>query len=207
MSKIRSVRKPPLPTSPMRLRTRRVLPSTTNTVQTPPGSLTKTQLPNRTWEVEEKELRPEYHAISSELRALAKMVQDEFGSSNVRFGGKNLGTNSGPLFERGRFYDEYSARRNERLKRKKGEMEDEKNDYHLGVKVGSVKKRDSKTCGVRKSIVSTPATTNRSEQPRYLLRSMTSSGKENKKPPLPLSYEKIVAGSSRKVVTRRVRKS
>ncbi|XP_057468967.1 uncharacterized protein LOC130758153 [Actinidia eriantha] len=207
MSKMRSDRKPPLPRSPTRLPPRRVLRSTTNAAQTPPGSLTKTQLPNRTRDTEESELRPEYRTISCELRALAKMVEDEFGnagSGTVGFGNTS-GVVSSPLFERGRFYDEYSARRNERLKRKKGETEDEKTAYDLGVKFESAKRRDSKRVdGLRKFVSSTPVMEDRRENPRYLLRSMT---KENKKPPLPVTFEKSVAGSDRKPAVRRIRKS
>ncbi|GFZ10523.1 hypothetical protein Acr_21g0011220 [Actinidia rufa] len=208
MSKMRSDRKPPLPRSPTRLPPRRVLRSTTNAAQTPPGSLTKTQLTNRTRDTKESELRPEYRTISCELRALAKMVEDEFGnasSGNVGFGNTS-GVVLSPLFERGRFYDEYSARRNERLKRKKGETEDEKKTaYDLGVKVESAKRRDSKIVdGLRKFVSSTPVMEDRRENPRYLLRSMT---KENKKPPMPVTFEKSVTGSDRKTAVRRIRKS
>ncbi|GFZ10517.1 hypothetical protein Acr_21g0011160 [Actinidia rufa] len=113
------------------------------------------------------------------------MVEDEFGnasSGNVGFGNTS-GVVLSPLFERGRFYDEYSARRNERLKRKKGETEDEEEDC---VRFG---------CEVMED---------RRENPRYLLRSMT---KENKKPPLPVTFEKSVTGSDRKTAVRRIRKS
>ncbi|PSS31198.1 Capsid polyprotein [Actinidia chinensis var. chinensis] len=208
MSKMRSDLKPPLPRSPTRLPPRRVLRSNSNNTQTPPGSLTKTQLPNRPQDTEESELRPEYRTISCELRALAKMVEDEFGnadSGNVGFG-ITSGVVSNPMFERGRFYDEYSARRNERLKRKKGETGNEKKSlYDLGVKVESAKRRDSKRIdGLRKSVYSTPVMADQRENPRYLLRSMT---KENKKPPLPVTFVKSVAHSDRKTAVRRVRKS
>ncbi|XP_058220558.1 uncharacterized protein LOC131330841 [Rhododendron vialii] len=206
MSIMRTDRKPPLARSPMRLRPRRILRSTPTNVQlTPPGSLTKTQLPNRP---SESELRPEYHTISYELRALAKMVENEFGDpdlGNAAFGSKSRGISmSSPLFERGRFYEEYSARRNERLKRKKGDTGDDerkKNAYGLGVKVEWAKKRDSKRLeGLRKSVFSTPViTADWKENPRYLLRSMT---KENKKPPLP----PVGGGGERKTAARRVRK-
>uniref|UniRef100_A0A5B7B9D7 Uncharacterized protein n=1 Tax=Davidia involucrata TaxID=16924 RepID=A0A5B7B9D7_DAVIN len=210
MSKMRSDRKPPLPRSPVRLRPRRVLRSTESTVQTPPGSLTKTQLSNSALDIEESELRPEYRTISCELRALAKMVHDGFGNSdsgNVGFA-TTLNAISSPLFERGRFYDEYSARRNERLKRKKGEVGDErKSVYALGVKVGSAKRRDSKKLeGLSKSIPSTPMT-DRRENPRYSLRS--SSSKENKKPPLAVNYANSVGGGGggRKMAARMVTKN
>lgn len=177
------------------------------------GSLTKTQLPNRP---SESELRPEYHTISYELRALAKMVQNEFGDpdlGNAAFGSKSsrVSMSRSPLFERGRFYDEYSARRNERLKRKNGDTGDDerkKSAYGLGVKMESAKKRDSKRLeGLRKSVFSTPVMmADRKENPRYMLRSMT---KENKKPPLPpVNLEKSLGGGGgeRKTAARRVRK-
>nr|GMD03346.1 Capsid polyprotein [Ipomoea batatas] len=72
----------PLPRSPIRLRSRRALRSTTNTLQTPPGSLTKSKLPNPRSDVEEWEMRLEYHTISCELRALAKMVEQEIGNGD-----------------------------------------------------------------------------------------------------------------------------
>lgn len=213
MSIMRTDRKPPLARSPMRLRPRRILRPTAATVQTPAGSLTKTQMANRPWgNNQESELRPEYHTISFELRALAKMVENEFGDpemGNAAFGSKSSGISmSSPLFERGRFYDEYSARRNERLKRKNGEIGDDerkKTAYGLGVKVESAKKRDSKRLeGLRKSVFSTPVTADQRENPRYLLRSMT---KENKKPPLPpMNFEKSVGVGVRKTAARRVRK-
>ncbi|CAL5418569.1 unnamed protein product [Camellia sinensis] len=208
MSMMRSDRKPPLPRSPLRLHPRRVLRSTENTIQTPLGSLRKTQLLNRSLYTNESEIRPEYNSISVELQALTKMVQDEFenpGSINVGFG-NSISATSSSVFERGRFYEEYSARRNERLKRKKGETGDEKKKktvYDLGVKVESAKKRDVK--GLRKSVLSTPmATMDRRENQRYFLRS---SIKENKKPPLPVNSQKSELGGDRKIVARRVLKS
>nr|GLL29163.1 uncharacterized protein LOC109165633 [Ipomoea trifida] len=193
--------KPPLPRSPIRLRSRRALRSTTNTLQTPPGSLTKSKLPNPRSDVEEWEMRLEYHTISCELRALAKMVQQEIGNGD---GGDPIPGNGeyslnprSPLFERGRLYEEYSARRNERLKRKKGgETEEEKKAvYGLGVRVESAKKR-----GV--SVTPMMAQRGEGEKPRYMLRSMATS-KENKKPPphLPMSVEKSVGGGEKKKTT------
>lgn len=164
--------------------------------------------------MEESDLRPEYHLISCELRALAKMVHDEFGngdSTNAGVG-KSLSTNSSPLFERGRFYEEYSARRNERLKRKKGGSEtgDEgkTTPYNLGVRatVESSKRRDSRKLESLRKSVSAAYSVERSENPRYLLRSMS---KENKKPPLPFAvnnYEKSVLASERKIGARKGRK-
>ncbi|KAI3465441.1 hypothetical protein Pfo_022104 [Paulownia fortunei] len=218
---LRSNGKPPLARSPIRLRPRRkaLQPTASNTIHTPPGSLAKSQLPNRSWDVEESELRPEYHTISCELRALAKMVHQEIGAGDdtTLNGGAFGGAPRSPLFERGRFYDEYSARRNERLKRKKGEMEgyEKKPAYDLGVRVESAKKREAskfdsrrKTAAVAVAAAATPVAERRDARtPRYSLRSSTS--KENKKPPLPLpimNVERSVGVTERKVGGRRIRK-
>ncbi|XVE98637.1 hypothetical protein REPUB_Repub03eG0123800 [Reevesia pubescens] len=62
--------------------------------------------------------------------------------TNAGFGETSLSIKSNPQFKKGRFYDEYSAKRNDRLKRKKGETETEpKIRHHLGV---IVERRDSK---------------------------------------------------------------
>ncbi|KAK2392732.1 hypothetical protein QL285_066062 [Trifolium repens] len=176
----------PIPKSPMRLRTRTVLDSAS--LQTPPGSLTKSQKL-----VQSPELRPEYRTIACEFRALARMVNEEFGKPDPEIGITNsCNPKSGVLFERGRFYDEYSARRNERLKRKQGAMVNDVNTTSikqpkvphraLGVTVESGKKSTTarKLGSLRKS-VSAAYSAEVSETPRYMLRSMT---KENKKPPL-----------------------
>ncbi|KAG8377288.1 hypothetical protein BUALT_Bualt08G0013700 [Buddleja alternifolia] len=213
---LRSNGKPPLARSPIRLRSRRkpLQPTLNSTTHTPPGSLTKSQLPNRNWEVEKSELRPEYHTISCELRALAKIVNQEIGGKDGnKFDEVAIGGQRSPLFERGRFYDEYSARRNERLKRKKGETEgyEKKHVYDLGVRVESAKKRDpGKFDSRRKTVVAaaTPVAERREGRtPRYLLRS--GAVKENKKPPLPMmmNVEKSVGVSERKVGVRRIRKT
>ncbi|KAJ6417279.1 hypothetical protein OIU84_003067 [Salix udensis] len=123
MSRMRTDRKPPLANSPCSLICpRRVLRSESIPLQNPPGSLTKFQKPNRKWDTEDSTPRPEYHSISCELHALAKMVRDEFGNGEPTTGGigKSLSANSSSLFERGKFY-EYSARRNDRLKRNESE--------------------------------------------------------------------------------------
>ncbi|CAK7346034.1 unnamed protein product [Dovyalis caffra] len=207
MSRLKIDRKPPLPKSPIRLRPRRVLRSESNITQTPPGSLTKSQKPNRKWDVEESDLRPEYQSISCELRALARMVRNEIGNGESTNGGigKSLSANSSPLFARGRFYEEYSARRNEKLKRKKGDTGDDvKTPYNLGVTVESSKRRDTKKLESLRKSVSAAYSVERNENPRYMLRSMS---KENKKPPLPVySHEKFVPASERKVTSRKVRK-
>lgn len=173
------------------------------------GSLTKPERPIRSRDNEESELRPEYLSISCDLRALAKMVRDEFGcgESDGAEISKSFSANSSPLFERGRFYEEYSARRNERLRRKNETGDGRKSTYNLGVTVESAKRSSNtkKLENLRKS-VSAAYTAERSEAPtpRYMLRSMK---KENKKPPLPVTSGKsTVLGTEAKVRARRVRR-
>ncbi|KAM2020461.1 hypothetical protein ACFX16_042595 [Malus domestica] len=244
MSRLKPDRKPPLAKSPIRLRPRRVLGSNSNVMQTPSGrseirfqqqadpiltggSLRRSEKARRTsgtWEMEEADLRPEYQSISWELRALAKMVGDELGKENcdaadmdsdmkMNCGGGNSLVSS-PLFERGRFYEQYSARRNERLNRKNKIKEAQTNSFSsttasvskfksynnkLGVTVESAKRSSFTSTtssssrklqsSLRKSVVSalveTPIPTLiPTPTPRYMLRSMTN--KENMKlPPLP----------------------
>lgn len=170
--------------------------------------MTKSQLPKRSWDVEELEARPEYNTISCEVRALAKMVRQEFGTSDdkmdVEFDDGVLSNNRIPLFERGRFYEEYAAKRNERLKKKKGEIEGHKKKLmnNLGVRIESAKKFDSRR---KMAVAATPMMVQReSATPRYLLRS--SARKENKKPPLPMNFESSAGYTERKVGGRRIRK-
>ncbi|KAF8038352.1 hypothetical protein BT93_B1015 [Corymbia citriodora subsp. variegata] len=214
MSKMKLDRKPPLARSPARLRPRRVLRSSTTamkSLQTPPGSLTKSQKLSRAWDIDESELRPEYRSISCELRALTEMVRDELSNADPAgsFFAGNSGANTVSVFERGRFYDVYSARRNERLKRKKGGEpgEEKKSVYDLGVTVEPSKRRGEgkKLESLRKSVCAAYSA-ERSEAtpaPRYLLRSST---KENKKPPLAMNYEKSAIGG-RGIGARRAKKN
>ncbi|XP_074263846.1 uncharacterized protein LOC141611686 [Silene latifolia] len=184
-------RKPPLARSPMRLRNRRVLqPSNIITpLRTPSATLTKPQM-------KESEMRPENQAMSFELMALSKMVQDELGTMNAKNYSSSTGTsNIGPAFERGRFYDEYVARRNERLRRKliENEVDEPKTAYNLGVKVESSMKKDfkKKTESVRKPVGS--AYVDRIQHSRYSLRSTV-----KKPPPLPVPMD-----IEEKITTRR----
>lgn len=183
----------PLPAkSPIRLRPRWALHSNNaSSLQTPPVFARKVQSVNGFEDIEEPGLpaRAEYHTISTQLQALAEMVKDEFGyPKNFKFG-NTLGGNSSPMFVRGRFYDEYSARRNERLKRKKGEIGDEpKTAYSLGVKLESVKRKDMKKFGSLRKSVPANFSVNQNEKTRYSLRS----SKENKIPSLPLNFENSV---------------
>ncbi|XP_027356998.1 uncharacterized protein LOC113866315 [Abrus precatorius] len=202
-STMKSICKPPLPRSPMRLRPRHSFHSSnTTSLQTPPGSLTKSQKPIRS-----PDMRPEYRTISWELRALAKMVRDEFGNADSEdlAGANSCGVNPSALFERGRFYEEYSARRNERLKRKKGvTVGDEskgKSVHALGVTMESGKKGSSRKLGSLRKSVSAAYSAEVSETPRYMLRSRT---KENNKPPLATKFEKSIMAGEKKVGARRV---
>ncbi|CAM8973136.1 unnamed protein product [Rhodiola kirilowii] len=218
MSTMKFNRKPPLAKSPVRTRPRRALRSTTSmSVQTPPGSLTKSAAPLRRWDVEEMDLRPEFRSISCELRALARMATSNIESEDKKagLGLSPVAANKSPLFERGRFYDIYSARRNDRLKRKLGmEMEDESfkkcnSDYDLGVTIGPTKRRDSKRLeSGRKSIAVDFLVDRTSQHSRYSLRS---SAKENKKPPLSVSASfdnsygvGVDAGGKKTLTSRRV---
>ncbi|XP_039049643.1 uncharacterized protein LOC120190657 isoform X2 [Hibiscus syriacus] len=163
-----------------------------SSVQTQPPCRPR-QKPVRAWSSEESEIRPEYLSISSELRALARMVKCEIGNGgaeNTGFSETSLGANSTTLFERGRFYEEYSARRNERLKRRRGETGTEsKSGKHLGlgVAIESSKRIQSKKLESLRKSVSAAYSVERNEiqTPRYSLRSMSKTKDDNnKKPPL-----------------------
>lgn len=135
--------------------------------------------------------------MSCEFRALAKMVEVEFGNdgSATPFTAA-VNANSSPLFERGKMYDVYSARRNERLKRKKGEAEEERTVHDSGVSAVEFGKRRNvkKVESVRKSV---PA--NFSVCRREGLRSSVRISKENKKPLLSANVERpAVAGENKK---------
>ncbi|KAG5376582.1 hypothetical protein IGI04_041178 [Brassica rapa subsp. trilocularis] len=151
--------KPPLPKSPIRLRSRQVLlsnSSSSSTLKTPPG-VTK---PGR---------RLSHGDAEAKLPVESEDVKTRAEASNLQ----NLAADSAPvLFERGRFYEEYSARRNERLKRKSGGEE----SVVKGVEPTTTKRRGTTVESM----------------------SMT---KENKKPPLPLPIDVVVTSSKKKSVT------
>ncbi|KAI9127232.1 hypothetical protein K1719_001791 [Acacia pycnantha] len=113
------------------------------------------------------------------------MVQVELGktnSENIAFA-NSFGVDSGILFERGRFYGKASA-------------------YNLGVAVESAKKSSSKKLESLRKSVSVTCRVERSEAPRYMLRSMT---KGNKKlPSLPSIFEKSATGVDKKIGASRV---
>lgn len=166
--------------------------------------MTKSEKPIRSWDLENSALRPEYRSISCELRALAGTVHSEIGKQQQVSNDSASGSaNPSPFFERGRLYELYSARRNERLKRKKCEATtvEEKTPYRLGVTVESSKKRDSRKLGSLKKSVSAAYSVEGSQSHRYMLRSRT---KENKKPPLAAAAAAANTVTSSKSVARRV---
>lgn len=132
---------------------------------------------------------------------MAKMVEKEFAQEEVKSRASSLehmAANSevAPmLFERGRFYDEYSARRNERLRRKKGGDDSvvKGTPYNLGVEPMTIKRRGA----VKKKTTMVETTA-----PRYSLRSMK---KENKKPQIPLNVD-VSAMKTVTATTRRGRR-
>lgn len=170
----------------------------------------KSQKPVRSPE----QLRPEYRTIATEFRALARMVNNQFGKPDpeeeeIAFT-NSCNPKSGVLFERGRLYDEYSARRNERLKRKlQGVPVNEVNTTSikppkapshraLGVNVESGKKNTTaKKLGSLRKSVSAAYSAEVCETPRYMLRSRT---KEiSKKPPLASRMDKSAAVGEKKI--------
>ncbi|XP_010442158.1 PREDICTED: uncharacterized protein LOC104725230 [Camelina sativa] len=193
MSRMRSLLKPPLPKSPIRLRSRQVFLH--SSLQTPGSQKQGRRL-------SDVDLKPkpqiEYSSISKEIHALAKMVKDEFVEAEEerkKPNLKSLAANSVPVFERGRFYEEYSAKRNERLRRKKKGEEAvvEGTPYHLGVNHEPMTNKRRGTSAKKKNVVVSMGET--SATPRYSLRSMT---KENRKPPLPVN---VAVSAIKSVVT------
>ncbi|KAJ0243855.1 hypothetical protein HA466_0198470 [Hirschfeldia incana] len=172
--------KPPLPKSPIRLRSGQVIlsNSSSSTLQTPPG-MTNPERRLSHGDVETKKLPIEYSS--------------EFAQEEEDMNLKHLVADTAPVFERGRFYDEYSAKRNERLKRKKVGGGDDSvvkgTPYNLGVEPTTTKRRG--TTAKKKTVETTAAA------PRYSLRSMTMT-KENKKPPLPLPVNVAVTSAAKK---------
>ncbi|XP_077220863.1 uncharacterized protein LOC143854672 [Tasmannia lanceolata] len=193
-----SNRRPPLAESPQRPRARPIL-CANSPIQKPSASLTKTQLQNHLWGLEESKLGPEFEPFSGELQALAKMVQDEFGNNGFStVFAQNSSTISSPLFERGRFYDAYSARRNERLKRKQLETGE---DYMTvpekgGFTVEFGKRKNAKKIeSLRKSVPP-----NFSVGIRENLRSSVRISKENKIPILSRNAERSFLDGDKKKI-------
>ncbi|MCL7044448.1 hypothetical protein MKW94_020454 [Papaver nudicaule] len=164
------------------IRSRRMLRSSTSSIPSTPVSMMKPPTPKRLMTQEKPELRQQYQSITTDLQSLMKMVKDEFGNQELDM--TQLGNSfSVTPFERGRFYDEYSARRNERLRRRKGETVEEKKKpssaYNLGVVESSIKKRggeQKKLESLRKSVpanFSIPRSEMTTTTSRYSLRSST----------------------------------
>lgn len=129
----------------------------------PLATAKKTQIPNRSSVSGISLLQPDYHLISSELQALAKRAKKEESCDAEQqqqqpvIGGNlttaSVACSASPLFERGRFYEIYSLRRNERLKRKKAEISEEAIAQDPNVAVELSKKRNAKKAeSVRKSV-------------------------------------------------------
>ncbi|CAH8365290.1 unnamed protein product [Eruca vesicaria subsp. sativa] len=182
--------KPPLPKSPIRLLSRQ---ASSSTLQTPPPGLKN---PGRRLSHGDKEpkLPIEY---SSEFGEEEDDLRKRGEASNL----EDLAADSAPpVFERGRLYEEYSARRNERLKRKNVGEESvviKGTNYNLGVEPVTAKRRGT----IKKKTETTAAT----KPPRYSLRSMT---KENKKPPppLPMNVSAVTSAKMKSVTTMRARR-
>ncbi|XP_068646578.1 uncharacterized protein [Aristolochia californica] len=199
-----SDRRPPLAESPQQIRARRGL-CTTSSVLTPPSSVAKTQMPTRrSCVVEECRVRSELKPMLGEFHALAKMVENELGCSGLSkpFSVSRSGIST-PLFERGRLYDEYSARRNERLKRKKAETGDDQSAMdHAAFNVEFGKRKAAKkTETLRKSV---PA--NFSIPRREGLRSSVRLSKENKQPPSTNVDRPAIEGDRKRITTRASRR-
>ncbi|KAI4339962.1 hypothetical protein MLD38_024844 [Melastoma candidum] len=104
------------------------------------GFFTKSKKVASKWDAVEIDLVPGYYCVSCELRRSPMGMADD--SARPGFGA-NLTATPGSMFERGRFYNLYSARRNERLRRRRGEAADaKKNGFGLGVAVESTKRKD-----------------------------------------------------------------
>ncbi|XP_026396893.1 uncharacterized protein LOC113291588 [Papaver somniferum] len=178
-----SDRRPPLAESMNQIRSRRMLRSSTTSIPSTPVSMMKTQTPRHLMTRDRPELRQEYQSITTDFQALEKMVKDQFGNQDLSMTDLT-NTYSAAPFERGRFYDEYSARRNERLRRRKGgETVEEKKKpssvYNLGVVESTIKKKggdQKKLETLRKSVpanFSIPRSETTGTTSRYSLRSST----------------------------------
>ncbi|KAJ3678655.1 hypothetical protein LUZ60_002458 [Juncus effusus] len=135
-------RRPPLALSPRRLRPRRAIPPRypcNPPVQKSPATNYKKSQAGRISVSGASFFRSESDSISSELLSITKKPKSsetlnfsEFESEKENqqnpfnpIARNYSDSNSTPLFERGRFYDLYSARRNERLKKRQMELMDE----------------------------------------------------------------------------------
>nr|XP_018676005.1 PREDICTED: uncharacterized protein LOC103970132 isoform X1 [Musa acuminata subsp. malaccensis] len=150
--------RPPLAVSPRRLRPRRPPPGSYSlSSRAHSATAKKPPLSNRSSVPTGSPVRPERPLISPDLAEVSEPAEEELGSWGDVYAAATVSleaSNGSPLFERGRFYQLYSARRNERLKRKKGEIwGEEAVAEDPGVAVELAKRRVSKKAeGVRKSM-------------------------------------------------------
>ncbi|MQM18929.1 hypothetical protein Taro_051929 [Colocasia esculenta] len=126
--------KPPLAVSPRRLRPRRGRTEASAAAAAPrtspaPSPKDTQHLRRSCPALAESPLKTEYEKISRELKAREKRAEDDFPNGDalraIAVSAQAAGLRSIPLFERGRLYEVYSARRNERLKRKMEETFEE----------------------------------------------------------------------------------
>ncbi|KAJ4805721.1 hypothetical protein LUZ62_018287 [Rhynchospora pubera] len=167
-------RRPPLVVSPRRLRPRRALPPrhpAPPPAKKSPVTNSKAIHPLHASVSGASLFRPEPDLISSELLAMAKNAKEGEFKENIYLYQESEKENrklfspttpvarksaTSPLFERGRFYDLYSARRNERLRRRQlellGESEAVEVIQNPAVAVELKKKTSKKNESARKSI-------------------------------------------------------
>lgn len=131
------------------------------------------------------------------------MVQENLSGSTDTNQISNATYQESPLFQRGKFYEEYAARRNERLKRKRGESGVEKTTpckQYLGVRNESAKKTEVKKFESARKMTTTPLV-EKKEVGSTMRYSLRSSCKENKKPPLSASFDRSIGGTVEKKTT------
>ncbi|WOL09743.1 hypothetical protein Cni_G18496 [Canna indica] len=206
-------RRPPLAVSPRRLRPRRPPPGAYALSSHAPTATSKKRPPSNrsSAPVVESLARPQHQLVSSELSSPVERAKEDLGgfsdvvaSAAVALSSPGAG-NKSPLFERGRFYDLYSARRNERLKRKQAEISGDEmalaQDPNVAVELAK-RRLSKKTESARKSM---PADFSASRASS--LRSPMRSSKEMKK-----AYTSVAAasecsaGAVRRTSTRSVRR-
>ncbi|PKA60104.1 hypothetical protein AXF42_Ash009788 [Apostasia shenzhenica] len=189
-------RKPPIVVSPRRLRSRQLPPNLPK-----PTAKTATKTLLRHSIACETLFRPDQQ-LSSEFKFLPDRSTDDFTAAADVAGGSCDGDSSPlppPLFERGRFYEVYSARRNERLKRKMLEVTEETVALYPEVAVELSKRRSLKKWETpRKSL---PANFSVSRVSRLQSSEVRSIKKTKKIPALGISAM-TPANSVRKILTR-----
>ncbi|CAA7403557.1 unnamed protein product [Spirodela intermedia] len=161
-----SLDKPPLAVSPRRLRPRRGPRSDAPAgagcgaavPRTSPAAPSPKEAPQlrRSCALEESPLVSQYERISQELQALVQRAKDNFPAGDTAEGfasvAKLAAGPTSPFLERGRLYEIYSARRNERLKRKMEEAFEEMAPRHSAAEADLGKRKSAKrTESLRKS--------------------------------------------------------